>query len=201
MITDRLRISTQLLAVRMLAVSFILLAGYLLIDAVTPNPDVILGLRVLQASASIVVMYVYWPDVWDAFLAPRPVKGDYLTVGIFLGQLANTCQAVFIVIYRLAHSPQWLANSDINGIWILVGVVASALHILAPGAYEGSTGGMIPRRNRRAMGFGIGGAFATAMALLTLRPDIGPFVETLRPYLDDWFKTGRTTLHLWGSVA
>ena len=107
---------------------------------------------------------------------------------------------MFNITYRLSGQPLWLSNSDINGIWILIGIGASALHILAPGAYKGQTG-MIPRRNRIAMGLGIGSATAVSLALLSLRPDLAPYIEVFRPYLEDWFRTNRSALHLWGSVA
>ena len=170
---------------RLAWIGLILLVGYLAIDIVVANRDMILAERVLQVAACTTVIYVYWPDVVAALLKPRAERGDYLVIGIAMGQLAVALQAMFVIVFRLSGSPAWLADADVNGIWILIGVLASGLHVLAPGAISGT----VPQRNRIAAGVSLGVAAVVALFLLIARPDIGPIVERARPYLADWFGT------------
>jgi hypothetical protein len=58
--------------------------------------------------------------------------------------------------------------------------------LLAPGAI----GGMVPRRNRIAIGAGLGVAIGLVLLLSFAKPDLRPYVEWMRPYISDWFNTG-----------
>jgi drug/metabolite transporter (DMT)-like permease len=160
--------------------------GYLAIDAVAPNADMLLGWRVLQAATSASVFYVYWPDAKIAMLTHEPRKGDFLILGITFGWIATFCQATYSIVFRLAGSPGWLMNADPVGLWLMLSVLGGILHLLAPGAI----GGSVPRRNRLALGAGLGAAIALVLFLSFAKPDIRPYVDWLRPYISDWFNTG-----------
>lgn len=69
---------------------------------------------------------------------------------------------------------------------VLASVVGAVLHVVAPGSVDG----VVPRRNRLALGAGVGLAVLVVMALLITRPDIKPVIERTRPYIGDWFRTG-----------
>lgn len=171
---------------RLALIGFVLLVGYLATDVFVANRDLILAERVMQVAACTTVIYVYWPDTIAALLKPRAERGDYLVIGIAMGQFALALQALFVIVFRLSGSPTWLADADVNGIWILIGVLASGLHVLAPGAISGT----VPQRNRVAAGVSLGAAAIVALFLLIARPDIGPIVERGKPYLADWFGSG-----------
>ncbi|WP_407529468.1 hypothetical protein [Methylobacterium oryzisoli] len=146
----------------------------------------ILAMRVLQSAVAAVVCYIYWPDAWAAIRTNAPERGDYLVLGIYTGWLATMCQGLYSVTFRLAGNPMWLINADPVGLWIMMSVMAGVLHVLAPEAI----GGTVPRRNRIAVGGGLGCAIVVVLVLLAVRPDVGPAVERLKPYISDWFKTG-----------
>lgn len=166
-------------------VSTILLIGFIAVDTVLPNQDLLLAERVLQFSFALAVMYVYWPEVVSSVGKKTAEHGDLLVLGIVAGQASTAGQALFVVVYRLAGSPPWLANADLLGLIVLGSIVASTLHILCPGAI----GGMIPKRNRILAGFTVGTGAMLVLFLLSYRPDISAVVEGLRPYLADWFGT------------
>lgn len=163
-----------------------LLFGYVAIDSIVPNADMILAMRVLQAAGAAVVCYIYWPDAIGALRAREPTMGDFLTVGIFTSWFATFCQATYSIVFRLAGSPLWLINADPVGLWITISVMAAILHVLAPEAI----GGMVPRRNRVAVGGGLGVAIAIVLFVLAVRPDLGAAVERLKPWISDVFSTG-----------
>ncbi len=171
---------------RLFWAGLILLFGYVAIDSIVPNADMILAMRVLQAAIAGVVCYIYWPDALAAIRNRQPTMGDYLTLGIFFGWLATHCQALYSIMFRLAGSPMWLINADPIGVWISISVMAGILHVLAPEAI----GGVVPRRNRVAVGSGLGIAIAVVLLVLVLRPDLGAAVEKLRPFISDVFNTG-----------
>lgn len=173
---------------RILPTLAILGVGYMAIDAVVPNADMLLAQRVLQAAAAAAVMYVYWPDAWSAFVTRKPQKGDFLVLGIWLGMASTFCQAVYSVVYRLVPPDvqAWLQNANPVGVWIFTSILACVLHLLAPGVI----GGVVPRRNRMALGGALGCAVVLTLYLVIARPDIGPIVNGLKPYIADWWRTG-----------
>jgi hypothetical protein len=164
----------------------VLLIGYIIIDALMPNADMIVALRVLQASTAAVVVFVYAPDASAGLNAQAPEKGDFLIVGITIGFFSIMCQALYSIVFRLAGNPWWFANSDLTGLWIMASVVAAFLHLIAPGAVDG----IVPRRNRMGLGVAFGFSVMAVLGILWTRPDIGPYLEIIRPYIGDVFRTG-----------
>lgn len=164
----------------------VLALGYGVINAFVPNSDMNIAIGVLQASAATMVVYIYGRDAWIAMRASHPKRTDFLIVGIVLAWLSTDGQAVLAVMFRLAGMPQWFVNSEIYAPIRLLSVVAAVLHVSAPGAVDGT----VPRRNRIAMGIGLGGAVLLVLVLLWSRPDIGPLLDRTRPYIGDFFHTG-----------
>lgn len=163
----------------------LLFAVYQVINAFVPNADLILATRTLGAGFYATVLYVYGPDAWKALTAPHPKRSDFLIVGIWISFASQLGQSIYSILYRLAPS-QWFLNSEVVS-WIVLGsVVASILHVSAPGAVDGT----VPRRNRIALGVGVGLATITVAFLLVTRPDIGPLLERTRPYIGDFWSTG-----------
>lgn len=160
--------------------------GYVIINAFVPNSDMNIAIGVLQASAATMVVYIYGRDAWSALWTKNPKRTDFLIVGIVLAWLSTDGQAILAVLFRLAGMPQWFVNSEIYAPIRLLSVVAAVLHVSAPGAVDG----VVPRRNRLAMGFGLAGAVLLVLGLLWSRPDIGPWIERTRPYIGDWWSTG-----------
>lgn len=166
--------------------AILLLAGYQLINAFVPNADMIVATRTLAAGFYAVVLYVYAADAWRATMKPEPRRSDFLIVGIWLSFLSHFGQTVYSLVYRLADAPGWLLNAEIVPFIVLFSVLGAVLHVAAPGSVDGT----VPRRNRIALGIGVGLAVLTVMALLITRPDIKPLIERARPFIGDWWKTG-----------
>ncbi|MCJ2039858.1 hypothetical protein MKK55_13055 [Methylobacterium sp. J-059] len=165
--------------------ALLLFLGYQLCNFFVPNSDMILAARVMAAGFYAVVLYVYGPDAWRALWKNDPISSDYLIVGIWLSFASHLGQTAYSIAYRLAPS-DWFLNSEIVSFIIMGSVVGAALHICAPGSLDGQ----VPRRNRIALGIGVGIATLVVGLLLVTRPDIRPLIERTRPYIGDWFHTG-----------
>jgi len=157
--------------------------GYAVINAFVPNSDMNIAIGVLQASAATMVVYIYGKDAWQALKKREPARTDFLIVGIVLAWLSTDGQAILAVLFRLAGMPSWFVNSELYAPIRLLSVVAAVLHVSAPGAVDG----LVPRRNRLAMGLGLGGAVLIVLVLLWQRPDMGPLIERTRPYIGDFW--------------
>lgn len=164
----------------------LLFVGYQLINIVVPNADMILATRVLATGFYSAVLYVYWRDAWTALRKPDPRRSDFLIVGIWASFLSHWCQNLYSLAYRLAQAPQWLLTAEVVSPIVMLSVVAAVLHVAAPGAVDGT----VPRRNRIALGVGVGIAALAVAALMAARPDIRPLIERTRPFIGDWFQTG-----------
>lgn len=169
----------------------ILGAGYAFINAFVPNGDMNIAIGVLQASAATMVVYIYGRDAWQALKKREPARTDFLIVGIVLAWLSTDGIAILAVVFRLAGTPQWFLNSELYAPIRLLSVVAAVLHVSAPGAVDG----IVHRKNRLAMGLGLGGAVLLILGLLWTRPDIGPLLERTRPYIGDFWSTGAWYWH------
>jgi hypothetical protein len=165
--------------------------GYSVINAFVPNSDMNIAIGVLQASAATMVVYIYGKDAWQALRKKNPARTDFLIVGIVLAWLSTDGQAILAVLFRLSGMPSWFVNSELYAPIRLLSVVAAVLHVTAPGAVDG----LVPRKNRIAMGLGLGGAVLVMLVLLWQRPDIGPIIERTRPYISDWWSTGAWYWH------
>lgn len=165
--------------------------GYAIINAFVPNSDMNIAIGVLQASAATMVVYIYGKDAWQALKKREPARTDFLIVGIVLAWLSTDGQAILAVLFRLAGMPSWFVNSELYAPIRLLSVVAAVLHVSAPGAVDG----LVPRRNRLAMGLGLGGAVLIVLVLLWQRPDMGPLIERTRPYIGDFWNAGAWYWH------
>lgn len=168
--------------------------GYMLINAFVSNADMNIAIGVLQAAAATMVVYIYGKDAWRAVRKKNPARTDFLIVGIVLAWLSTDGMAILAVLFRLAGMPAWFVNSEVYAPVRLLSVVAAVLHVSAPGAVDG----LVPRKNRMAMGVGLGGAVLLALALLWSRPDIGPLIERARPYIGDFWGQGASLV--WGGA-
>lgn len=172
----------------------LLFVAYQCINVFVPNADLILATRTLAAGFYATVLYVYGADAWKALTAPNPKRTDFLIVGIWISFASHMMQSLYSILYRLSPS-QWLLNSEIVSPIVLLGVVAAILHVSAPGAVDGT----VPRRNRVALGVGVGAATVIVALLLITRPDIAPLLERTRPWIWDWWSSSikgiRQTAH------
>lgn len=162
-----------------------LLVGYQAVNAFVPNSEMILATRVLALGFYATVLYVYGPDAWRALFSRHPKRSDFLVIGIFVSFLSHFGQSFYSILYRLAPST-WLFNSEFLAVVVQLSIVAAMLHVTAPGAVDGT----VPRRNRIALGIGVGLATLAVGGVLLSRPDVAPVLDRLRPYIGDFWRTG-----------
>ncbi|WP_191970289.1 hypothetical protein, partial [Methylobacterium planeticum] len=158
---------------------------YLLINFFVPNADMIIAVRCIACASHGVVLYVYGHDAWLAFRKREPARSDYLILGIWLSFLSQILQSAFAILSRLSGMQSWFVNAEIWAPAILLSVTAAVLHTATPGALDG----VVPRRNRIAMGVGLGFAILSVLGLVASKPDIRPYLDRARPYISDWFNT------------
>lgn len=161
-----------------------LFAGYQCINFFVPNADMILAVRVLATGFYAGVLYVYGGDARQAFFSPTPKRSDFLVVGIWISFLSHFLQCLYSIIYRLSPS-EWLLYSEVVSPIVLLSVVAAVLHVSAPGAVDG----IVPRRNKIALGVSVGFAAVVVVGLLVSRPNLQPYIQDLKPYISDWWGT------------
>lgn len=187
--------------------TLLLFAGYELVNVFTPNSDMIVAARILAASIYGAVIYIYAPDAFLALRRPIPypipeetddqmrqyilrlererVRQDFLILGIWLSFLSQFLQAVYAVLARLAGMPRWFVDSEILGHAVLISVVGGILHLTIPGVVDGN----VPRRNRFTLGAGVAVAILIVGAVTASKPNIGPQLDLLRPWIGDWWGT------------
>lgn len=171
--------------------SLLMFGLYQGVNIFVPNADAIVGLRILASAVYSAVLTKYWKVAFRAFAAPDPSKEDFLLAGIWLSFLAHNLQTIYSVLYRLANAPPWLLNAEVVPFIVIISMIAGALHVVAPGAYNEGT---IPPRDRTALAIGVAIAVLLIGTLVATRPDIRPIMERLRPAIDDWFHTGQLGL-------
>ena len=160
------------------------------VNVFTPNADLIIASHVMRLSASAVVVYVYWPEAWAGVRAAEPERSDYLIVGIVFSFLSNMLQSLFSLIGRMGGLPKWWLDSQLVGPTLLLSVLAAVLHVSAPDAVKKQ----VPKRNRIAMGFAFGATILAVASLGVTQPDIGPYLEKARPYLQGTAATDSATV-------
>jgi hypothetical protein len=159
-----------------------------ILDVFLPNADVILLARTLQAAGAATVVVIYWPDFIASLRMDEPQLGDFLIFGVTIGWMATFCQAIFVIIFRLAGNPWWFANSDLNLIWIATSILSAVMHVIAPGMIRGE----VPRRNRIGLGVGTFMGVFIACSVMLIKPDLTVALERARPYIADIFGNGES---------
>lgn len=169
----------------------ILFIGYQTINVFVPNEDMIIYVRVLDIAFTAVALVLFAPDAWLGIWRKVPKPRDFLIVGIWLKFFSAEWQSVNAVLYRLAGTPKWLLNNELLPWAIMVGIVAVVCHICTPGAVRKEGGSpAVPRRNFYALAISSGIAVLIVGLIIVNKPDIGPLMERIRPYIGDWWRTG-----------
>lgn len=156
-----------------------LFAAFGVIALFLPNADTIMAAHVFRMAACSTVVVVYWTDAWEAVKKAEPERTDYLIVGIWLSFLSNAFQSLQGIVGRMGGLPSWWLNNDLIAPTLAASVIAAVLHVSAPGAVDG----VVPRRNRIAMGVSFGIAVLLMGSLTLAQPDISPWLDRVRPYI------------------
>lgn len=145
------------------------------------------ALRILQVSVAVAVVISYMGPALDAVRSERVNLVQQLSLGISLGFLSLALTGGWFTLWRLAGQPQWMPNSDINGFFIWLSILAGALHLTAPGAIDGR----IPPRNWVWLGAAVGGAVLLFLIFLAQQPDLAWFAKALEPWLAEEWRVAR----------
>jgi hypothetical protein len=139
-------------------------------------------LRAFLLAASVAVAIAYSKPAVQAIMARKmPDLVSQLTLGIALAWATTAVQSAFYMIWRLAGQPAWMVNTDFSAFLLYSLCLAAVLHITAPGAIDGQ----IPKRNMVALGLAAGAAALIIGLIIVINPDVGAFVEYLKPWLYD----------------
>lgn len=162
----------------------LLFIGYQAINAFVPNGEMIVYVRILDISATTAALYIFARDAWKGLWRKVPRPRDFLIAGIWLKFFSAWLIGIYGVVYRLSGEPKWLFNNEILPVALFIGVIAVVLHVCTPG-----TAGSVPRKSQYALAISLAAATLLAGFLIASKPDIRPWVETLRPYIADWWRT------------
>ena len=163
----------------------LLFIGYQIVNAFVANGEMIIYVRILDISATTAALYIFARDAWKGLWRRAPRPRDFLITGIWLKFFSAWLIGIYGVVYRLAGEPKWLFNNEILPLALMIGIVAVVLHICTPG-----TAGAVPRRSQYALAVSLGAATLIAGFLVASKPDIRPWVEPLKPWISDWWRTG-----------
>lgn len=111
---------------------------------------------------SLVVIYRFWPSVWDGLRSDRldPVK--LMIMGISLRWLSDHVGRDWITIWRLDPVERdWMRVHAFIGFYTLIAIVAGFLHVAASDGSEG-------RRFTMATGVAVSVIAAVILLLITL---------------------------------
>jgi len=181
------------LASRVMWVTALTSIPYWLAGPFLPRQPFLEGVRILQATSSLIGLISISGAMWDVVRMRRPAREDWLVVSAWLMMSAFAAMGIWLLLFRLASdagvattSPAWMLHTLWFGFvtgWIPV--VASALLVCVPGILRDNpeTGERVPPLLLIIAGLVAGaGVFATLLVLAT-RPDAKALVEAIRPWV------------------
>lgn len=165
---------------------FVLVLGYVVVNALVPNNDVNIGVSVLVGTTATMVLCFYLMTAIKAIWTGSDRHTDYLIVGIVLSWISQDGQAWLSVAARLSGFSPILMNSELFAPLKLLSVVAAVLHVIPRGAADG----VVPRSNKAAVFGFLGLAGFLAVLILVVKPDLSPWIDRMPGWSRDWFSTG-----------
>lgn len=164
-------------------VSFVL--AYVVLAAALPTQPFLEFVRILQATAAIIVVVAFSGDAWDSVTRDKPDRSDALIVGVFLQHVSIFVTGIWLLLYRLGGREDWMLNLMWFGLlsgWL--SIVASFLHVYPVGVLRsGDSGEEVPPARLRMVGIAAAvGVFAILVVLAT-QPNVRGLLEMARPWM------------------
>lgn len=182
-----------MLSSRVLWVTILTSLPYWGIGPFLPRQPFLEGVRILQATSSLIGLIAISGAFWEVVKMSRPVREDWLVVSAWLMMSAFAAMGMWLLLYRLASEPGVISTSPHWMLWTLwfgfvtgwLPIVASSLLVCVPGILRDNpeTGERVPPLLLIIAGLVAGaGVFATLLVLAT-RPDAKGLVEAIRPWV------------------
>jgi hypothetical protein len=170
---------------RVFWITVAVLVGYSILGWLLPRQPFLEFIRILAATTSLVVAVSFSADAWESVTAEEPDRTDSLVVGIFLLSVSGFITNFWLLLFRLADTPDWMLHILTWGFGsAMIAAIGNVLHVWAPGVLRKSPDGEdVPPARLRAVGVAAAlGVFATLVVLAT-QPNAVWLVEAMRPYL------------------
>lgn len=167
-----------------------LFVGSQLLNLFIPNNELIIYARILDVSATAAALFIFAKDCWIGIMRAVPRPRDFLICGIWIKFLSAEILGIYALMFRLADNPAWFLNNELITPTICLSVIAVVLHLCTPGTVEG----VVPRKNQYALAVGIGVGVLLCGVLLASKPNIAPFINDLRPWIGDWWRTSLSAI-------
>lgn len=181
------------LSSRVIWLTLLISIPYWIVGPLMPRQPFLEGVRILQATSSLIGLISISGAFFDVVKMRRPAREDWLVVSAWLMMSAFAVMGVWLLLYRLASdasvvtdSPSWMLHTLLFGYvtgW--VPVVASSILVCVPGILRDNpeTGERVPPFLLIVAGLVAGvGVFATLLVLAT-RPDAKSLLEAIRPWI------------------
>jgi hypothetical protein len=113
------------------------------------------------------------------FLEDTPANAQQSLIGQILTLIGIVGISVWLLLWRAADFPLWMIKSDVNGFLLWTILIGAVFSLIAPKDHN-----RYPPRTRWPRVYGaLALTIVLGYALVIIRPDVKPFVESLRPYL------------------
>jgi hypothetical protein len=138
--------------------------------------------RILQISLSFMVCVAYFNRAMACFrvIGDWPTRTELISLGIVMSWMSVCFNGLWGMFWRLSGQPAWMVNNDLYQSWVMFNCMAAGLHIIAPNLL----GQGVPNTDRARLTGAFGIAFALILVVSVVKPDLTPYSEAIRPYLE-----------------
>lgn len=172
-------------------VCFALLIGYVGFNVFLPNNDLNIALDAIIWVLGLYVVIKYLHQSVLTILKGTAESPDFLVVGITLSWLSQAGRAVGSIISRLSgFDPAWL-NGEFFGMIKMLTIFAAVCHVISAGAIQFDDGReSLPRKSRYGLLLAFAIAICLTAVLLTYKPDLKPYIDSMPSWSKDMFQSG-----------
>lgn len=159
--------------------------GYVILASSLPTQPFLEFIRILQATAAVIVVVAFSGDAWESLTREHPERSDCLIIGSWLQHVSVFWTGFWLLAYRLGGRQDWMLNLMWWGFasaWL--SALASTLYVYPVGVLRGGEGveEIPPARLRIAGLFAAVGVFSILVVLAT-QPDVRGLLDIARPWM------------------
>jgi hypothetical protein len=127
-------------------------------------------------------MYAYWRPAWRALTTRDGWPSGPLLYALMVWLFCSSYNfnIAIATVWRLSGQPYYMINNSVFDFWLVLGICALAISISVPNLF----GKDVPPQDKLQTGVVWLSMFALVMYLVLARPDLRPFAELMRPWLD-----------------
>jgi hypothetical protein len=154
------------------------------------------GVRILEATTSLVGLIAISLATWRAIARPDPDTGDALIIFAFLVELCATVAGFWLLLFRLSGDAGVAPAPEARALWMIdtlwfgfvtgwLPTIASVILVTVPGVLRDNpeTGERVPPLLLITAGLVAGAGLLMTLIVLAARPDSRALVEAMRPWV------------------